>query len=256
MLVSTTELQNNFGKYLRLCEQHNIVVTKNGKKRALLLPLPKGEHGYEVASPVPEYGANLPAGFQRRDFVSYQAFLKMSKNSEKHYEYIDGEVYLLASPGVTHQRVLGDLFLLFRTFFTSGCEVFVAPFDIQLYRQPIKDERKLTDNDINVVQPDLVVLCDQHESTDEQDRYKGTPALVVEILSPATRSKDMISKLSLYSESGIGEYWIVDPKARTIMVYSFAECAMQSFVLYSEGQIAESGRFPGLRVALNQAFGQ
>ena len=260
MFVTTTELQNNFGKYLKLCERHSIIVTKNGKKRALLLPFPRGAHGYAAAEPAQNYGTSA----RKSPSVSYREYLELVENSEQRYEYIDGEVYLMGSPGVTHQRVLGRMYDCFRRLFPGeaptdytdrrGCELFLAPFDTWLYRLPIGDERDLTEDDTNVVQPDLLVLCDHHDTVDENDRYKGTPTLVVEILSPSTRSKDMIHKLYLYSESGIREYWIVDPSSRTISIYGFAGCAMQNDSRHGPGQTAVSPTFPRLRVPVDEMF--
>lgn len=129
----------------------------------------------------------------------------MTENNDNRYELIDGEVYQLASPRCLHQKILGLMFRAFIAYFDDreGCEPFAAPFDINLFRQPIKKVRELTEDDTNVVQPDLIVLCDHEKDIDEDDWYKGTPALVVEILSPSTRSKDMLRKGDLYMESGI-----------------------------------------------------
>ena len=49
----------------------------------------------------------------------------------------------------------------------------------------------------------------------------GTPALVVEILSQSTRSKDMVDKLNTYMISGVKEFWIIDPNNESILIYSF-----------------------------------
>ena len=50
----------------------------------------------------------------------------------------------------------------------------------------------------------------------------GAPDLVVEVLSPSTRRKDMTLKLSKYAEAGVQEYWIIDPKKENIIVYKFS----------------------------------
>jgi len=42
MIVTTTELQNNFGKYLNLMQNEPIVFTKNGKIIGKLVPI-KGD---------------------------------------------------------------------------------------------------------------------------------------------------------------------------------------------------------------------
>jgi Uma2 family endonuclease len=70
-----------------------------------------------------------------------------------------------------------------------------SPFDIKLI--------KLADN-ICVVQPDLFVICDP-SNVDKKGNYLGIPTLVVEVLSPSTRSKDLLKKLDLYLECDIRE---------------------------------------------------
>jgi len=252
MYVSATEVQNNFGKYLKLCKIENVIITRNGKKQALLLYFPRNSKGFEAGEPFVDYGT----GPRKEEYVSYRQFLEMTKKSENRYELIDGVVSLLAFPSFTHQRILGELYSLFREYLgkSDSCDSFLAPFDIDLIRQNIKLLREETEDDINVVQPDLIILCDYMKDINEKDKYKGTPTLVVEILSPSTRSKDRVKKLDLYMESGIEEYWIIDPKTKSVMVYSYKDGELDKDSLYTADQTAESFRFPGLIVSLDKLF--
>ncbi len=252
MYVSATEVQNNFGKYLKLCKIENVIITRNGKKQAMLLYYPRNSEDLEAGEPFADYGTSP----RKEEYVSYQQFLEMTEKSENRYELIDGVVYLMASPGFTHQRILGELYTLFREYLIrhDSCDSFLAPFDINLIRQNIKLLREETEDDINVVQPDLIVLCDYLKDINEKDKYKGTPTLVVEILSPSSRSKDRVKKLDLYMESGIEEYWIIDSKTNSVMVYSFKEGELDGDALYTSEQNAESFRFPGLSVSLDKLF--
>ena len=103
-------------------------------------------------------------------------------------ELIDGVFYELGTPSISHQRILGELFVQFRNCIldhASDCEVLFAPTGVRLDR----------DNRTMVI-PDLLVFCG-HEFLN--DRYfDGAPDLVVEILSPSTRKKDMTIKMSKY----------------------------------------------------------
>ena len=49
--------------------------------------------------------------------------------------------------------------------------------------------------------------------------FQGVPDLVVEVLSRSTRSRDRRIKFEAYRDAGIPEYWMVDPDARTVVVY-------------------------------------
>jgi len=252
MYVSATEVQNNFGKYLKLCKIENIIITRNGKKQAVLLYFPRNYDGYDIGEPFSDYRTSP----KKEGYVTYRQFMEMTEKSENRYELIDGEVFLLASPGFSHQKILGEMHIVFHEYCRScnNCDTFMAPFDINLMRQKIKLLRDVTEDDISVVQPDLMILCNYLDDIDEKDNYKGTPSLVVEILSPSSRSKDRVKKLDLYMESGIDEFWIVDPKTEIVMVYTFKDWELDSDAVYAKEQTAESVRFPGFSIPVNRLF--
>ncbi|NLW55216.1 MAG: type II toxin-antitoxin system Phd/YefM family antitoxin [Firmicutes bacterium] len=237
MIITSTEVQNNFGKYLRLAEQEDIIITKNGKKVARLVKFSENDD-YIIREGSSAYGHE---GMQ----VSYEEFLKIARESENRYEYIDGEIYLLASPKVKHQKIVMIISNRFSSWFESKkCFPLTSPLDVTLYK----------DGKPNVVQPDLLVICDQ-ENIKADDTYMGTPALVVEVLSESTRSKDMIKKLDLYMQGGVEEYWIVNPLSEEINVYWFKEREIENTKTFKKGERAESFAFPGLSVEVDTVFG-
>ncbi len=65
-------------------------------------------------------------------------------------------------------------------------------------------------------------------------------------ISPATRGKDMATKLNLYMKSGVAEYWLVDLEAKSIIQYAFHERNPESMEVYKEGSTVESAVFEGL----------
>src|SRR5699024_11243713 len=112
-----------------------------------------------------------------------------------------------------------------------------------------------TENNINVVQPDIIIICDKNK-LDEKGKYKGIPTLVVEVLSPSTRSKDMLKKLELYKGCGVSEYWIVDPINEHILIYSLENNEIINNKTYSKNanQTAGSDVFEGLDADLQDVF--
>lgn len=240
MKVNSTEVQNNFGKYLMLAAREDVIITRNGTEIAKLSALDSADAERGTVSEKAEeyrYG-DIKA--------SYQEFLELSQNSEERYEYIDGEIYLLASPKTVHQKALTEIFGPFYTWFREKeCTPMVAPYDITLRRNP---------ENINIVQPDLMVICDLEEKLNENDYYIGVPSLVVEILSAGTRRKDLIKKLDLYMECGIQEYWIVNPLNQEVTVYLFKERDISDSTTYRKSETVESFLFPGLLVELEQIF--
>jgi Uma2 family endonuclease len=122
----------------------------------------------------------------------------------------------------------------------------MAPFDVHFKKQNIKDP--------DVMQPDLIVLCDLENNITDKGRYTGTPTLALEILSPSTRTKDMIYKLNTFMTSGVSEFWIVDPDIRRITIYSFKDNNVDKMEVYKKGEIALSEVFEGLKVDVSDVF--
>jgi prevent-host-death family protein len=242
MKVNSTELQNNFGKYLMLSAKEDIIITRNGTEIAKLSALGDGIEESDAAPGVIREKAET-YGYGGRS-ISYEEFLDLNQNTEERYEYIDGEVYLLASPKTTHQKALTELFGFFYNWFQGKkCTPMIAPYDITLSRNQ---------DDFNVVQPDLMVICDLEEGVDENDYYKGIPQLVVEILSAGTRSKDLVKKLDLYMSCGVNEYWIVNPLNHEVTVYLFEDRTIYDSITYRKSETVQSFIFQGLSVELDR----
>lgn len=242
MIVKATDLKNSLGKYLRLSAREEIVITSNGRKVARLT-------AYEDAS-----ASNGRVMEQAHDYevfprkVSYEEFLKLNEGEsiEKRYEYIDGEIYLLDSPKVIHQTISANLFLIFSNWFRGKkCRPMFAPFDITLKRRA---------EDINVVQPDLMVICDLEENINERGYYMGVPALVVEITSESTRAKDLLKKADLYMSTGVREYWVINPVNREVYAYLFEENDISKSATYKNHDTAVSLHFSGLEASLDDIF--
>ncbi len=126
-------------------------------------------------------------------------------------ELIDGKIYRMASPTLTHQDVLSWLNMRIRMYIMEKkgiCKVLPAPFAVY-----IKNDEH------NYVEPDVSVICDPNK-LDEKGCH-GAPDWVIEIVSSSSKAMDYIRKCSLYEKAGVREYWIVDPKEKTITVYDF-----------------------------------
>ncbi|OPJ64226.1 Uma2 family endonuclease [Clostridium oryzae] len=175
--------------------------------------------------------------------ISYEEFEDMDK-TEDNLEFINGIVYIQAAPSVIHQTVVTNLSTEFGTYFRGkSCRHSVAPFDIVLENGKEK----------NKVQPDITVICDKSGLND--NNYVGTPALVVEVLSPSTTSKDYIEKMDLYMRCGVREYWIISPKSRTVEVFTLEENRMFSEPrIYSKEDIVTSHLFQDFSVDLQNLF--
>lgn len=244
VIINSTELQNNFGKYLMLAAQEDIIITRNGTKIAKLTavkenPVENRSLGEKVYERAQEYSYDGKK-------ATFEEFLQLQQDSEERYEYIDGEIYLLASPRTAHQIALSELFVIFYNFFQGKkCRPMIAPYDIEL--------RRTTEN-INIVQPDVMVICDLEEKLNENDYYKGIPALVIEVLSKSTRRKDMVKKLDLYMSCGVNEYWIVNPFNKEVTVYLFEDKNIVNNMTFKNNEAVQSYIFDGLSAKINRIF--
>lgn len=240
--ITATEFKNNLGLYLdSAIGGQEIVITKNGKNAARLLPF-SGDQAQ------PDILLEEAVDYQvSPKTIPYEEFLKIYENSDARMEYINGELIMLGSPNVAHQSISGGLYLILSAYLKGKkCRAFYAPFDVHLYKVNIKDP--------DVVQPDLLIACDIGEKVDSRGRYTGIPAMVIEILSPGTRTKDMVHKLNSYMLSGVREFWVVDPENRGVFVYGFSNYEIDHFKAYKPGETIKSYYFDGLETAADELF--
>lgn len=243
MFATASEIKNNFGQYLKHVtdESGEIIITKNNVRVARLVPYVSDlEKYFTIRENAVNYDYN-------RKTVSYEEFMEIYEKSNTRMEYINGEIYIMSSPNIYHQSLLGNLYVLFKEYFKGKkCRPFMAPFDVIFRKKDIQDP--------DVMQPDLIVLCDLENNINEKGRYTGTPALTLEILSPSTRSIDMVYKLNTFMMSGVSEFWIVDPDNHRITIYTFSDCQIDKMEVYKKGEIAVSAVFENLTVNVQELF--
>lgn len=125
-------------------------------------------------------------------------------------ELIDGQIYDMAPPAREHQKIVAQLIRIIGNYIEAkngDCEVYPAPFAVFLN----EDEK-------NYVEPDISVVCDKDKLSDKG--CNGSPDWIIEIVSPSDPKHDYITKLNLYNNAGVREYWIVDPMYSRVYVYS------------------------------------
>lgn len=171
--------------------------------------------------------------------------------ASERWELIDGVAFAMApAPSLTHQRVLGQLFVAIANFLKGrNCQVFVAPFDVRL---PAADEADAAVQ--TVVQPDISIICDASK-LDERG-CRGAPDWVIEIVSPSTSTHDRKTKRALYERHGVREYWLVHPAEAALSVYLLNERSYGKPEEYGDNDRVSPRDFPGLVIALDELFAQ
>lgn len=188
----------------------------------------------------------MPASTSQDRRLTYDDFLRFPDDGLRH-EIIDGVHYVTPSPGMRHQDLVGRLFLSIGGFVEDRSDrgrVMLSPFDVVFSFH-------------DVVEPDLVFVAPDQLDILTDRNIQGTPALVVEVLSPSTRRRDQQVKLGLYARFGVREYWLVDPEPQVLTTYrraadgSFPKAAN---LTADSGNILETPLLPEWSLAMARLF--
>jgi Uma2 family endonuclease len=149
-------------------------------------------------------------------------------------ELLYGRLPVTLAPTARHQLIvlaLGGFLLEFARL--QGGYAGVAPVDVVLA-------------DHSIVQPDVIYVSRERAAGIVRRRIEGAPDLIIEVLSPATARRDLGEKMRLYAESGVAEYWIVDPENET---FEFLENKPGGLLVrVAEGGIRRSAVILGLEL--------
>jgi Uma2 family endonuclease len=183
-----------------------------------------------------------PERYTYADYYAWPDFVRA--------ELIDGYVYDMSpAPTPQHQMIAGGLHAqLVFFFFGKPCIPLMAPIDVRFPR-PGEEDGMVQD----VVQPDVVVVCDRAKIDDRGCR--GAPDWIIEVLSSRTEKNDLTLKRELYERNQVPLYWIISPPEKTLTVLK----------LDASGRYADSpaqqpaGRllvfeYPGLEINWDMVF--
>jgi len=156
-------------------------------------------------------------------------------------EIIGGVVYdMAASPVVKHQVIVGHVYSAIREHLKGKpCKPFMAPLDVVL-------------DDINVVEPDVFVVCDESKITEKN--IKGAPDLIIEVLSPSNIIKDRRTKKWLYEQHGVKEFIIISPMEESAERYWLVDGKYGLPELFNWDESFYSKLFPELHFDLRMIF--
>jgi Uma2 family endonuclease len=135
------------------------------------------------------------------------------------YELVDGVLLVGPAPTPHHQRVVVRLVVLLHAGVTAEAEVLVGPVD---FRPTTKRS----------LQPDVLVVNRQDVGT---GRLTQPPLLVIEVLSPGSRTVDHLLKRRIYQDGGVPSYWIVDPDEPSVTVLELDAAGTYRQVAHAAG---------------------
>ena len=183
---------------------------------------------------------------QRDTRLTYEDFVCFPDDGMRH-ELIDGVHYVTPCPITRHQLLVGRLFLAIGNYLEQrpgAGLLFMAPFDVIFSRW-------------DVVEPDLLFVAGDQLEILTDANIQGAPALVIEILSPGTRKRDLGIKRELFDRGGVREYWVVDPKADDLTIYRRTpdgRLSKASQLAASDATTLSTPLLPGFTLSLAKLF--
>ena len=162
------------------------------------------------------------------------------------YEIIEGVLYVNAAPSYDHQHTVNKInfALLKYTDAHQLGEIIIAPFEVHLptIAKP--------------VQPDIIFIPNDVALKRGAKFFVGAPKMVVEVLSPSTRRKDLMVKADAYERAGVQEYWVADVEQRSILVFALPENGREYVQagLFLSGDNLRSDVFPELELDVASVF--
>ncbi|MDZ4667539.1 MAG: Uma2 family endonuclease [bacterium] len=169
---------------------------------------------------------------------------------EEMVEVIKGRVFKMTAPKRIHQEISWKISLkIGNHLIGKKCKAYAAPFDVRL---PLKSKRN--EDIFTVVQPDICVICDIDKLDDAG--CIGAPDLIVEILSKGNNKKELKNKFEVYEESGVKEYWIIQPEEQTLTINTLVNGKYTSSRLLTNGDEIATPILPGFILNLEEVFDQ
>jgi Uma2 family endonuclease len=132
-----------------------------------------------------------------------EEYLAMEKESETKHEYYQGEIFAMAGVGLPHNIIFSNLFGRLASFLKGkSCRPFGSDFRVHIPQNTL------------FTYPDISIVCGEITTRENDDENLLNPAVIIEILSPSTRSYDKGRKFSLYKQiPSLKEYILVDSEA-------------------------------------------
>ena len=172
--------------------------------------------------------------------LTYQDFLLFPDDRNRH-ELIDGEHVMSPSPNYFHQKTSRDLEFQFHSYFrkNNNGEILYAPMDVYF-------------SDIDIVEPDLIVIAEKNRDIIKKRFIKGSPDIVIEILSNSTKKNDLILKKDLYEKYKVKEYWVIDCDLEIVQKYILEGNYFVDGGIFKD--FIETPIFPDLKINLKEIF--
>ena len=174
---------------------------------------------------------------------SYEDYRNLPESETNIYELIHGEFVMIPSPITYHQEISRNIEYFLWDFVRKNNMgyVYLAPFDVVFSKE-------------NVVQPDILYISKERSKIITENNIQGAPDLIIEILSKSTAERDKTLKKTLYAKYGVKEYWMVDPKTKTVEVLRLQKTGYTMDRIYKKNETLTTSLLEDLRIDLKEVF--
>ena len=170
---------------------------------------------------------------------SEEAYLVFSEAFNRPMELSNGRLVILPMPTLKHQTILLEFATLAKNWLkqNEAGKIAIAPHPIRLWPGKYRE-------------PDIMVWVTAHLDR-MGERESGPPDLTVEIISPSNEPHDTETKFREYAQAGIPEYWIINPQARRVSVYTLDGRSYKLSGQFNSGDRARSTLLNGFELAVD-----
>ncbi len=174
---------------------------------------------------------------------TYEDYLALPDDG-KRYEIIEGVLYVVNAPNSDHQTVVTETSRHLGNFAASHKlgRVLVAPFEVHLSSRT------------RPIQPDILFIRAERWPAERISYFEGAPDLVVEVISPSSTRMDRVTKFTAYEAAGVPEYWIVNPHARTIEIFTLSNGEYALLGEYTDDETVQSAVLAGINLVASTVF--
>jgi Uma2 family endonuclease len=174
---------------------------------------------------------------------NYQDYLNLPDDGRR-YEIIERVLYVTNAPDIDHQFTVMEIAFQIKHFVIEHKlgYILIAPFEVHLSETS------------RPVQPDMLFIKAERWPQPGAKYFEVAPDLVVEVLSPATSRVDRHIKFSAYEQAGVLEYWLANPKTRSVEIFTLSEGEYLQFGEFTGDEIIRSAVFEGLAITTSTLF--
>ena len=169
--------------------------------------------------------------------------LEALPDDDNRYELIEGDLLVSRAPHINHQLVISNLLYAFRSYLERNPVGLIVPEAGVIFDQH------------NAVIPDLAFMTNErYAEIVSEGKMRAAPDLAIEVISAGQATRDRSLKRRLYGKFGVKEYWVVDPRARSVEVYLLTEQGLNLTATLREQDTLTSALLPNFTLQVAKVF--